>query len=84
LISLNSLARLLQVTGRLAEAAPLMRRQLVIFLKFERATGHAHPHRNVSIANYQALLSAMGRGRGGIRLALREAYREAGLPANGI
>jgi len=82
-ISLSNLARLLHATGRFAEAEPLTRRLLVVFLKFERATGHAHQYRDVSIRNYQTLLSSMGRDRGGIRLALRDAFREAGLPAIG-
>jgi hypothetical protein len=74
--SLNNLANLLQAANRPAEAAPLM---LVIFPAFQRAIGHPHPHREVAIGTYRGVLSALGRGRGGIRLALRDACREAGL-----
>ncbi len=42
---LDNLASLLQATSRLGEAEPLMRRVVVIFLDFERATAHAQPHR---------------------------------------
>jgi tetratricopeptide (TPR) repeat protein len=47
-IRLNNLGMLLQATNRFGEAEPLVRRHLMIFLAFERATGHAHPHRSVS------------------------------------
>ena len=49
----------------------------MIFLIFQYNTGYPHPHRDAAIRNYEALLSAMGRGRGSIRLALCDAYREA-------
>ena len=60
-IDLNNLAQLLQATNRLGEAEPLMRRHLVIFLAFQRDTGHAHPHRDAAIGNYAGLLRAMGK-----------------------
>ena len=76
---LNNLALLLQATNRLAEAAPLMRRHLVIFLAFQRNTGHPHPHRDAAIRNYTNLLSAMGRDQATIADAIAGAHREAGL-----
>jgi hypothetical protein len=61
---------LLQVTHRLAEAEPLMRRVIAIHLDFERSTGHTHPHLKEQIANYKALLKAMGRRNADIRATL--------------
>ncbi len=78
-INLNNLALLLRATNRLAEAEPLMRRALAIFLAFQRDTGHPHPHRDVMTANYTSLLSAMGRDQTGIKAAIADAHREAGL-----
>jgi hypothetical protein len=37
----------------------LMRRMLVIFLKFTRDTEHRHPNLQATIVNYQGLLQAM-------------------------
>ncbi len=51
---------LYKTTNRLAEAEPLMERQLVIFLQFTRRTGHPHPHLDAAIKNYTALLTQMG------------------------
>jgi tetratricopeptide (TPR) repeat protein len=78
-IRLNNLALLLQATNRLAEAEPLMRRGLVLLFAFERDTVHPHPNRDTAIANYTNPLSAMGRGRGDIRIAIADARREAGI-----
>jgi tetratricopeptide (TPR) repeat protein len=80
---LNNLAGLLQATNRLGEAEPLMRRMVVIFLAFQRDTGHAHPHRDVAIQNYTNLLSVMNRDEASIRVAIADAHREAGLPMMG-
>ncbi|MSP02082.1 MAG: tetratricopeptide repeat protein [Acetobacteraceae bacterium] len=76
---LNNLALLLRATGRAAEAEPPTRRMLVIFLAFERATGHAHPHREGAIANYRGLLADLGRSATAIDTAIADARREAGL-----
>lgn len=57
---LNNLARLLQDTGRLSEAEPLACRVVEILVNFTRATGHPHPHLNVSLNNYGGLLMRMG------------------------
>ena len=54
-IDLNNLAQLLQDIGRLAEAEPLMRRHVEIFEKFERDTGHRHPHYEAALENLAAL-----------------------------
>ena len=78
-IDLNNLALLLQDTNRLAEAEPLMRRHLVIFLKFQRATGHSHPHRDAAIGHHKKLLSQIGQDETAIYQAIADAYREAGL-----
>ena len=59
-IRLNNLARLLQATNRLAEAEPLMRRVVGIFIDFTVQTGHPHPHLNGAINNYGGLLMEMG------------------------
>jgi hypothetical protein len=76
---LNNLAALLQATNRLDEAEPLMRRHLVIFLAFQRDTGHAHPHRDAAIRNYAGLLDAMGRTQPEIAATLATLWHEAGL-----
>jgi nephrocystin-3 len=57
---LNNLALLLKATDRISEAEPLSRRQLEILLNFTRTTGHPHPHLDVAIDNYSALLETMG------------------------
>ena len=77
--NLNNLARLLQATNRLGEAEPLMRRHVVIFLKFQRATGHPHPHRDAALANHARLLRAMGRDEASIAAEQQAMHREAGL-----
>jgi tetratricopeptide (TPR) repeat protein len=77
---LNNLARLLQATNRLAEAEPLMHRMVVIFLAFQRDTGHAHPHRDAAIQNYASLLSEMGKTDAEIKADTTAAFTEAGLP----
>ncbi len=69
-VRLNNLAGLLQATNRLTEAEPLMRRHVVIFLDFERATGHPHPHRDAALRNYAGLLTAMGKTDAEIRAAI--------------
>jgi Flp pilus assembly protein TadD len=58
-VVLSNLAGLLQATNRPAEAEPLMRRALVIVLKFTRDSGQRHPHLEVYFGNYRALLQAM-------------------------
>ena len=78
-IDLNNLVGLLQATNRLAEAEPLMRRMVVIFLKFQRATGHPHPHRDAALANHAHLLRAMGRDEAFIAAEQQAMHREAGL-----
>jgi tetratricopeptide (TPR) repeat protein len=79
-IRLNNLATLLHATNRLAEAEPLMHRMVVIFLAFQRDTGHAHPHRDAAIQNYASLLSEMGKTDAEIKADTTAAFTEAGLP----
>jgi tetratricopeptide (TPR) repeat protein len=78
-IDLNNLGQLLQATNRLAEAEPLMRRMVVILLKFQRATGHPHPHRDTVLANHAHLLRALGRDEASIAAEQQAMHREAGL-----
>jgi tetratricopeptide (TPR) repeat protein len=78
-IRLNNLARLLLATNRLGEAEPLMRRHLVIFLAFQRDTGHAHPHRDAAIRNYTGLLGAMGKTQPEIDATLATLWHEPSL-----
>jgi tetratricopeptide (TPR) repeat protein len=76
---LNNLAALLYDTNRLAEAEPLFRRMVVIFLKFQAATGHAHPHRDTALNNHATLLQALGRTRAEIIAEFQAMLAEAGL-----
>ena len=78
-VHLNNLAMLLQSTNRLGEAEPLMRRMVAIFLKFQRATGHPHPHRETVLANHAILLRALGRDEASIAAEQQAMHREAGL-----
>ena len=78
-IRLNNLADTLKATNRLGEAEPLMRRMVVIFLKFQRATGHPHPHREAVLANHAHLLRAMGHDEASIAAEQQAMHREAGL-----
>ena len=76
---LSNLAQLLKATNRLGEAEPLMRRPGVIFLRFQRDTGHSHPHREAALNNYAMLLKEMGRSEAEIAAEHRAMMREAGL-----
>jgi hypothetical protein len=69
-IRLNNLAALLQDTNRMAEAEPLMRRHLEIFLRATQASGHPHPDLSAAVGNYTDLLAAMGMPEGEIRATL--------------
>jgi len=71
-IRLNNLAQLLKATNRLAEAEPLMRRHLEIFLQFTHDTGHPHPHLRDAVNNYASLLQAMGNSDDNIKSMIRE------------
>ena len=71
-IRLNNLARLLQATNRLAEAEPLMRRMVEIFIHFTRVTGHEHPHVWAAMSNYAGLLIAMGKTEQEVVAAIQE------------
>ena len=78
-IRLNNLGSLMYATDRLGEAEPLMRRMVAIFLKFQRATGHPHPHRETVLANHAILLRALGRDEASIAAEQQAMHREAGL-----
>ena len=78
-IDLNNLALLLQATNRLGEAEPLMKRALVILLKFTRETGHPHPHLRDALHNYFALLKEMSLGEEEIRKRIAQVGIDAGL-----
>ena len=82
-ICLSSLASLLQATNRLAEAEPLMKRMVEIFLKFTQATGHAHPHLEDAVNSYAGLLRALGRSEDEIRKNLTELASRYGLELGG-
>jgi tetratricopeptide (TPR) repeat protein len=57
--TLNNLAQLLRATNRLREAEPLMRRSVCIFARFQRSTGHEHPHYRDATEGYRKLLSLL-------------------------
>ncbi len=77
--ALNNLAMLLNDTDRLGELEPLMRRALATLLAFQRETGHAHPHRDVMMSNYKALLTAMGKSEAEIAATIAALRHEVGL-----
>ncbi len=78
-ITLCNLAQLLKATNRLREAEPLMRPPVVIFLRFERDTGHPHPHRDAALNNYTRLLQRMGKSAAEIAAEVQAIRRDAGL-----
>ena len=49
-----------------------MRRNVMILLRFERLTGHPHPHMKVAWANYHQLLTEMQLSEEEIRRCLQE------------
>jgi tetratricopeptide (TPR) repeat protein len=58
-ICLNSLAWLLKDTNRLSQAEPLMARAVCILSRFQRASGHEHPHQRAGVENYRGLLTKL-------------------------
>jgi hypothetical protein len=76
---LNNLALLLRATNRHAEAEPLMRKNVVILLKFTRLTGHLHPHLRAGFNNYYSLLTELSLSQEEIRKRIAELGQEAGL-----
>jgi hypothetical protein len=78
-IWLKSTQPLAEAGRTLQEPEPLMRRHLVIFLAFQRETGHARPHRDASIRNHSALLSEIGRDQASVDAEIADAWCEAGL-----
>ena len=73
------MALLLQATNRLAEAEPLMRRHVAMFLKFTQATGSQHPHLQAAWKNYEGLLRAMGMSDAEVHERLNELHGEYGM-----
>jgi hypothetical protein len=70
---------LLQATNRLAEAEPLSRQMVSIFLDFTHRTGHEHPHLRAALANYAGILKAMGRSEAEIQAQLRTLQAKYGV-----
>jgi hypothetical protein len=62
-------------TNLLAEAEPLIRRHVAIFVEFTRRTGHPHPHLKAAFANYAVLPAAMGKSQAEIEAACAELRR---------
>ncbi|MGA8347974.1 MAG: hypothetical protein WB773_09130, partial [Isosphaeraceae bacterium] len=58
-------------------------RHLEIFLKFTRATSHAHPHLRAATNNYAELLTEMGRSETQILAELEEIGRQFGMSVAG-
>ena len=79
---LNNLALLLKATDRLEEAEPLSRRMLGILLNFTRRTGHPHPHINTALANFKAILKALGRSEAEIAARLGALLGEYGIESS--
>jgi hypothetical protein len=73
---LNNLARLLEDTNRLAEAEPLSRRAVDILLKFTRRTQDLLPRLQLILANYWAILKAVGRTEADIEAELQKLMAE--------
>jgi hypothetical protein len=61
-----------------------MRLQLVILLKFTRATGHPHRYLRVGFGNYAGLLTKMSLPEADIARNLVEVGRDAGYSAEEI
>ena len=78
-IDLNNLALVLKHTNRLDEAEPMMRRHLIIFLKFTRSTGHLHPHLEAALGNYRGILEAMAMSEEEIARRIAEVGKETGF-----
>ena len=68
--ALNNLAQLLKATNRLAEAEPLMRRVVEIFIAFGQQ-GFQHPNLEAGLGNYFSLLQALGLSESEIQAKLQ-------------
>jgi hypothetical protein len=68
----------LESTNREAEAEPLMRRDVIIFLKFTRKTGHHHTNLRLSFDNYRRLLNKLSFMPEQISQRFAELGKEAG------
>ncbi len=58
-IRLNNLAGLLRATNRLSAAELLLARAVGILSRFQRSTGHEHPHLREDVENYAQLLTEL-------------------------
>jgi hypothetical protein len=76
---LINLASLLYTTDRTGEAEPLIRCAVVIYLSFERQTGHTHRYRDIALVWYRDILTAGGRDEAAVQTAIESARQEAGL-----
>jgi hypothetical protein len=77
------LAALYCAQGRYVEAEPLMRRSVVILLKFTRLTGYLHPSLRVGFFNYFSFLTGLSLSQEEIFKHLDELGQEAGLDSEG-
>lgn len=62
-----------------------MRRKVVVYLKFTRATGHPHPHPHLqrAIRNYARLLTALGRSPPEVMAQINALCRPYGIQLGG-
>lgn len=78
---LNDLGLLLMAKALHAEAEPLMRRALAIFLLFSHHTGYAHPHLGAAFKNYLSLLKALSLDEEAMGERITSLGREVGFSA---
>lgn len=77
--AIGNLAVFLGETNRLAEAEPLLRRNVGIFLKFRAEHGHQHLHTIAAIRNYRFLCVKLGLSPGEIAAHLEDQRSGAGV-----
>jgi predicted ATP-dependent protease len=73
---LNNLAGLLQATNRLSEAERMLRRGLVILVRFTQTAGYQHPDLLKYVAVYARTLRELGRTDAAIQDALNAIWEE--------
>ncbi|MBM3318725.1 MAG: hypothetical protein FJY75_12815, partial [Candidatus Eisenbacteria bacterium] len=76
---LNSLALLLQLTDRAAEAEPICRRAAKIFLDSTARTGQQHPSLTVALGNYASIIRKLGVDDCEVRSRLNAMLEEYGM-----
>ena len=57
----------------------MMRRALIIFVRFTRSTGHLHPQLKSAFSNYRVFLEAMSLGEEEIARRIAEVGKETGF-----